>query len=137
MPVQQSPRVLSTFVRTDFFIALPKATVNLFIEPTILPGSLGVGLTYLLLKRLFEVLDFGADNESAIGFSRVVSEVILVGGFGLEKSVKRRDLRFHCSSKSVLAVQFVFKEIGDLLLHRTVVKNDRSVLRADVISLTI
>ena len=84
-----------------------------------------------------ELHDFRPDDCGAVTLERILREVLLVVGLRFIPSGCRYKLR-----DDRIRIDLFFRErcddfLCDLLLLRTMIENGRSILRADVVSLTV
>src|SRR5271170_2695903 len=83
----------------------------------------------------FKLLEFRANDENAIGGLGVLFEIVLVIFFRPVESLERDNLGRNGYFK--LGFLRLLRGLGELLLFRCLVKNDRAILSTHVVSLLI
>ena len=95
------------------------------------------GLLQLSAEYLFELVDFGTYYKLAVGLGLIVVIVILVVIIGNVEFAEWSDLCDDGVAKGFFFVESFFVHLGFLALLIVVPEDDRAVLRAHIIALTV
>src|ERR1700730_14925826 len=121
-------------VFTQHTIRQKDSAINVSPDPwTNLRGS----FFYFFLEYFFKLFQLGPDNKIAIGLISIVVKIILMIIFSWIKIFQWGNFSDDRIIKCLLIVKFLFVVRGNFLLFFIVIKDNRPVLSAHIISLAI